>query len=156
MHKHDSTIFLKLHKIIKLGKIIYKNYNCNKSKQTRFKTPFNGTRQRNINIFDKINFPSPRLMCYVACFDFIRHLFISLLLYYPFPFFFFFLSSPPPQVSYPFFLFISIVCIPYYVVIFLHNFYNFYQAAVTVEINILLICFCSFDLFCPELDRMNE
>ena len=95
-------------------------------------------------------------MCYVACFDFIRNLFISLLLYYPFPFFFFFLSSPPPQVSYPFFLFISIVCIPYYVVIFLHNFYNFYQAAVTVEINILLICFCSFDLFCPELDRMNE
>ena len=28
-----------------------------------------------------------------------------------------------------------------------------YQAAVTVEISILLICFCSFDLFCPLLEK---
>ena len=28
-----------------------------------------------------------------------------------------------------------------------------YQVAVTVEISILLICFCSFDLFCPLLDK---
>ena len=27
------------------------------------------------------------------------------------------------------------------------------QAAITVEISILLICFCSFDLFCPLLDK---
>ena len=31
-----------------------------------------------------------------------------------------------------------------------------YQAAVTVEISILLICFCSFDLFCPLLDKDNS
>ena len=30
-----------------------------------------------------------------------------------------------------------------------------YQAAVTVEISILLICFCSFDLFCPLHDKDN-
>ena len=28
-----------------------------------------------------------------------------------------------------------------------------YQAAITIEISILLICFCSFDLFCPLLDK---
>ena len=28
-----------------------------------------------------------------------------------------------------------------------------YQAAVMVEISILLICFCGFDLFCPLLDK---
>ena len=28
-----------------------------------------------------------------------------------------------------------------------------YQAVVTVEISILLISFCSFDLFCPLLDK---
>ena len=28
-----------------------------------------------------------------------------------------------------------------------------YQAAVTIEINVLLLCFCSFDLFCPLLDK---
>ena len=28
-----------------------------------------------------------------------------------------------------------------------------YQAAVTVEISILLICFFCFDLFCPLLDK---
>ena len=32
-------------------------------------------------------------------------------------------------------------------------FLSLYQAAVTVEISILLICFCSFDLFCPLLEK---
>ena len=27
------------------------------------------------------------------------------------------------------------------------------QAAVTIEISILVHCFCSFDLFCPLLDK---
>ena len=31
-----------------------------------------------------------------------------------------------------------------------------YQAAVTVERGILLIRFCSFDLFCPLLDKDNS
>ena len=31
-----------------------------------------------------------------------------------------------------------------------------YEAAVMVEISILLICFCSFDLFCPLLDKDNS
>ena len=64
------------------------------------------------------NLPSPRMMCYFSCFDFICHLFILLLLYYPFPFFSSLslsLSSapppPPPLVSYPFFLFISFACV---------------------------------------------
>ena len=29
------------------------------------------------------------------------------------------------------------------------------QASVTVKINNLLICFCSFDLFCPILEKDN-
>ena len=32
-------------------------------------------------------------------------------------------------------------------------FLSLYQAAVTVEISILLICFCSFDLFCPLFEK---
>ena len=31
--------------------------------------------------------------------------------------------------------------------------YLLYQAAITTEISILLLCFCSFDLFCPLLDK---
>ena len=33
------------------------------------------------------------------------------------------------------------------------SFLSLYQAAVTIYIRILLICFCSFDLFCPLLDK---
>ena len=33
------------------------------------------------------------------------------------------------------------------------SFLSMYQAAVTVKISILLICFCGFDLFCPLLDK---
>ena len=29
----------------------------------------------------------------------------------------------------------------------------FDQAAVMIEVSILLLCFCSFDLFCPLLDK---
>ena len=35
----------------------------------------------------------------------------------------------------------------------LSSFLSLYQAAVTIEISILLICFCSFELFCPLLDK---
>ena len=35
----------------------------------------------------------------------------------------------------------------------LTSFLSLYQAAVTVKISILLICFCSFDLFCPLLEK---
>ena len=38
----------------------------------------------------------------------------------------------------------------YYVVIFLHH---FYQAAVAIKISNLLISFCSFDLSCPILEK---
>ena len=31
-----------------------------------------------------------------------------------------------------------------------------YQAAVTIEINTLLLCFCSFDLCCSLLDKDNS
>ena len=32
-------------------------------------------------------------------------------------------------------------------------FYYFYQAAIAVKISNLLICFCSFDLSCPILEK---
>ena len=50
-----------------------------------------------------------RLRSYFTCIDFICHLFISILLYYSFPFFF----LPPPPVLYLFFIFISIACVPF-------------------------------------------
>ena len=31
--------------------------------------------------------------------------------------------------------------------------YHFYQAAIAIKISILLICFCSFDLSCPILEK---
>ena len=38
----------------------------------------------------------------------------------------------------------------YCIIIFL---YHFYQAAVAIKICNLLICFCSFDLSCPTLEK---
>ena len=35
----------------------------------------------------------------------------------------------------------------------LTSFLSLYQAAITGSISILLICFCSFDLFCPLLEK---
>ena len=37
--------------------------------------------------------------------------------------------------------------------IFLRHFYHFYQAAVAIKTINLLICCCSFDLFCPLLEH---
>ena len=35
------------------------------------------------------------------------------------------------------------------------NKYNFCQATVSLKISNLLICFCSFDLSCPVLEKDN-
>ena len=88
--------------------------------------------------------------CVITCFDFLCHLFISLLLSYPSLFFFFFFPSPLLfPVSYLFFLFIYIMCVLLLCHHLLTSFLSLYQAAVTISI--LLICFCSFELCCPLL-----
>ena len=79
------------------------------------------------------------------CFDCLHHLFISLLLFYP-PFFSFSLPSPFSSLISVLYLY-CIRCL--LVIIACH----FYQAAFSIKISNLLICFCSFDLSCPVLEK---
>ena len=53
--------------------------------------------------------------------------------------------------SYLSFVFIYTV----YVILLHHVILHFCQAAVSIKISKLLICFCSFDLSCPILEKNN-
>ena len=67
---------------------------------------------------------------------------------------FLFSFYPPPPSPFPFsYLFFFIIYIAY--IIFLCHFYHFYEAAIAVKISNLLICFCSFDLSCPILEKYS-
>ena len=54
-----------------------------------------------------------------------------------------------------FIVFICILCVPLLHHHVLMSFLSLYQAAVRIDISrpILLLCFCSFDLFCPLHDK---
>ena len=91
------------------------------------------------------------------CFDCLRRLFIWLLLFSPPPFILFFINflPPPPSFipSYTCSFSLSVLRTSYYyVIIFLRH---FYQAIVAIKISNFLICFCSFELFCPILEKDN-
>ena len=66
--------------------------------------------------------------------------------------FFFILFPLLCPVSYLFFLIYLVSSSSYYVIIFLHH---FCQPSVSIKISNLLICFCSFDLSCPILEKDN-
>ena len=86
-----------------------------------------------------------------TCFDCLRHLFISLLYSTHLPPSFFFPFLCP--LSYLFFLFI--LRTSSYFIIILRHFYNLYEAAVAIKISNFLICFCSFDLSFPIVEKEN-
>ena len=61
----------------------------------------------------------------------------------------------PPFAFFAFFpsLILVLSLVLYCVRPLITSFLSLYQAALTAEISILLICFCSFDLFCPLLEK---
>ena len=98
-----------------------------------------------------LNLPSPRLMCYfLVLILYVTFLFHS---YYTTPSFFSLLFSPPPPPPVSYLLFLCLYwCVPVLCHYLLTSLLWLYQAAITTEISIiLLICFCSFDLYLTKI-----
>ena len=95
-------------------------------------------------------YPSPQFYnMLIHVFDCLCHLFYVALTILA-PTFLSFYSPSPLSVSYLFFSLSILYMSSYYVIIFLRH---FCQAAISVKISNLFICFCNFDLSCLILEK---